>query len=111
MKALRFVLPFSCFNGLTQTCFVKTFLTHNKHLTFWFLEDNVPISAKSAEQILSLNLAKALPFLDFLITSLCNSSASSSFTLAPYPAFFFFGEKTDRPYLLMPFDFHHIFDF
>ena len=96
MKALRFVLPFLSFNGLTQTCFVKTFLTHNKHLTFQFLEDNVPISAKSSEQILSLNLAKALPFLDFLITGLCNSSASSSFTLAPYPVFFFAKKQIDH---------------
>ena len=32
-------------------------MTHNKYLTLLFLEDNDPISVKSASQILSLNLA------------------------------------------------------
>ena len=36
----------------------KISITHNKYLAFRFLEDNDPISAKSAAQILSLNLAK-----------------------------------------------------
>ena len=33
-------------------------MKRNKYLTFLFLDDNSPISAKSAAQILSLNLAK-----------------------------------------------------
>ena len=37
----------------------------NKYLTFLFLEDNDPISAKSAAQLLSLNLAQTLLFLIF----------------------------------------------
>ena len=32
-------------------------MTHNKYLTFLFFEGNDPILAKSAAQILSLNLA------------------------------------------------------
>ena len=36
---------------------MKTSMIHNKYLTFLLLEDNDPISAKSATQILSLNLA------------------------------------------------------
>ena len=36
---------------------MKTSMTHNKYLTFLFLKDNDPISAKSVAQILSLNLA------------------------------------------------------
>ena len=36
-------------------------MTHNKFLTFWSLEDNDPISAKSTAQILSLTLV-ALTF-------------------------------------------------
>ena len=32
-------------------------MTHNKYLAFLFLKNNDPISAKSADQILSLNLA------------------------------------------------------
>ena len=32
-------------------------MTHNKYLTFLFLEENDPTSAKSAAQILSLNPA------------------------------------------------------
>ena len=51
-------------------------MTHNKYLTFLFLEHNDPISAKSAAQILSLNLASTFLLLNFLVTGLCNSSAS-----------------------------------
>ena len=36
---------------------MKTSVTHNKYLTFLFFQDNDPISAKSATQILSLNVA------------------------------------------------------
>ena len=55
-------------------------MTHNKYLTFLFLEENDSISAKSAAQILALNLALTFLLLNFLITGLCNSLASSSFT-------------------------------
>ena len=35
---------------------MKTSMSHNEYLTPWFLEDNDPISAKSAGRILSLKL-------------------------------------------------------
>ena len=35
---------------------MKTFITQTKHFKFLFFEDNDPISAKYAAQILSLNL-------------------------------------------------------
>ena len=56
----RFIYYFTktiknCFNflfvkRLTLACLVKTSITHNKYLTCQFLEDNNPISAKSATQ-------------------------------------------------------------
>ena len=60
-------------------------MRHNIYLTFLFLEDNDPILAKSAEQILALNFTQPYLLLNFLITGLCNSSAGCSFTLAPNP--------------------------
>ena len=57
MKALRTVLPFLSFKGLNHAYFVKTSMAHNNYLTFLFFVDNDSISAKSAVQILSLNLA------------------------------------------------------
>ena len=85
-------------------------MTHNKYLTFLCFEDSDSITAKSAAQILSLNLAYAFLLLNLLITGLCNSSGSCSYTLIPDPVFFFF-EKTCRPYLLMLFDIYHSYDF
>ena len=61
-------------------------MTHNKYLTFRFLEDNDPISPKSAAQVLSLNLAKTFLHLNFLFFGLYNSSASS-FTFTPNTVF------------------------
>ena len=58
-------------------------MAHNEYLIFLFLEDNDPISTKSVAQILSLNLAKSFLLLNFLVTGLCNSIASCSFTLIP----------------------------
>ena len=55
----------------------------HKYLTFLFLEDNDPVSAKSAAQILALNLTWSFLLLNFVITGLCNSSASCSFTPIP----------------------------
>ena len=55
--ALRTVLPFLSFKGLTYAYLVKTPMTHNKYLTLLFFENNDSISAKSAAQILSLNFA------------------------------------------------------
>ena len=70
-------------------------MTHNKYLTFLFFEDNDSISAESAAQILSLNLAYTFLLFNFLITDLCNSSASCSFTLIPEP--FFLSKKPIYP--------------
>ena len=52
---------------------MKASMTHNKYLTLLLFEGNNFISAKSAAKILSLNLAQTIVFLNFLITSLCNS--------------------------------------
>ena len=62
-------------------------MTHNEYLTFLFLEDNDSISAKSAAQILSSNLAYTFLLLDFLITGFCNSLGSGLFTLILDPVF------------------------
>ena len=62
IKAFKTVLIFLTFKGLTYAHLVKTSMTYftfNKHLTFLFFEDNDPMSAKSAAQILSLNHEKA----------------------------------------------------
>ena len=52
-----------------------------------FSEDNDFISAKSAAQILSLNLAFTFVHLNFGTTDLCNSAVSCSFALSPNPCF------------------------
>ena len=57
IKALWNVLLFLSSKGLTHAYLVKTSIKNNKCLTFLFLEDNDPISGKSAPQILPLNLA------------------------------------------------------
>ena len=62
-------------------------MTHNKYLTLLFYLDNDSISAKSATQILPVNLAYASLLLEFLIIGLCNSSTSSPFALTPNPVF------------------------
>ena len=91
-------------------------MTHNKYLTFLFFEDSDSISSKSAAKILSLNLAWTFLFLNFLVTSLCSSSASYLFTLAPAllvvvaPGLFSY-QKTCRPYLPMLFDVYRICNF
>ena len=87
IKAFRTILAFLSFKGLTHAYVMKTSMTHNKFLTFLFFEGNDSISAKSACQILSLNLAYAFLLLDFLITGLDNCVASCSFTLIPEPLF------------------------
>ena len=57
-------------------------MIHYKYLIFLFFEDNDPISAKYAAQIFSSNLALTFLLLNFfLITGLCNSSASCSYTV------------------------------
>ena len=62
-------------------------MAHNKYLTYLFLffAGNDSISANRAAQILSLNLSYTFLLLNFLITGLCNSSASCPFTLIPDP--------------------------
>ena len=73
-----------CFKAWTYAYLAKTFMTqNNKYLTLLFLEDNDSISAKCAAKVLSVNLAQTILFLNFLITGLCNSSTSFSFTLTP----------------------------
>ena len=62
-------------------------MIHNKYLTLLFFVENDSISAKSAAQMLSLNLAQTFLLLNFLITGLWNSSASYSFTLISDPVF------------------------
>ena len=64
---------FLCFKDLTHAYLVKTSITHNKYLQAQLKEDNDPISAKSAAQILPLNLALTFLLLNFLITILRNS--------------------------------------
>ena len=56
-KNIKNFFAFLSFKGLTNAYLVKTSLTHNKHLTSLFFEENDHISAKSAAQILHLNLA------------------------------------------------------
>ena len=48
---------FYLFCLLTHGYLVKTSIAHNRYLTFLFFEVNGSISAKSAAQIMSLNLA------------------------------------------------------
>ena len=55
-KALRTVLLILLFKDLTHVYLEKTSMTHYKYSTFRFLEDNDPVSAKSAAQMLYLNL-------------------------------------------------------
>ena len=57
MKALKTVLPYLFFKGLTHAYLVKRSMTHNKYLKFLFFGDSDPIPAKSAAQIFSINLA------------------------------------------------------
>ena len=87
IKAFRAVLPFLSYKGLTHAYLVKATIKNNKYVTFLFFEDNVSISAKSAAKILSLNLAKAFLFLNFLVTGLSNSSVRCLFILAPDTVF------------------------
>ena len=87
IKALRTVSPFLPFEGLTHAYLMKTCITHNRYLIFFSFEDSDSISAKSAAHMLYLNLAYT--FLLFLITGLCNSLASRSFTLILDPVFFY----------------------
>ena len=62
IKALRTVLPFLSFKGLTHAYLVKTSMAHNKYLTFFFLEDNDSDSVKYAAQMFSLNLGHIFLF-------------------------------------------------
>ena len=49
--------PCVSFEGLTHAYLVKTSIAHNEYLRPWFFKDSDPISAESAAQILSFNLA------------------------------------------------------
>ena len=89
-------------------CIFQASIMHKKYLTFLFFEDNDSIAAKFTAQILSLNLAETFLLLNVLVTDLCNSSASRSFTLIPDPVFL---SRTYRPYLLMLFDTNNSYNF
>ena len=66
---------------------MKTSITQNKHLTPQLKEDNDPISTEFAAQILFLNLEYTLFLLNSLITGLCDSWTSASFTFFLDPVF------------------------
>ena len=65
IKALRTVLLFLSFKGLTYAYLLKPSMTHSKYLTFLFFEDNDLISAKSAAQILSRIDFSSFKFFDY----------------------------------------------
>ena len=85
------LMPFLSFKGIIQAYLLKTSITHNKNLNPLL---NLPInwiSAKSAPQILSLNLEQTVLFKKNLIIGLSNSSANFSLLtciLTPLPADF-----------------------
>ena len=70
------------FKGLTWEFLLKTPIMNNKYLTTQLLENNNPISTKSATQILSLNHAQNLLLLELFITGLCGFRASFSFGMS-----------------------------
>ena len=63
-KPVKAVLAFLSFKSLNQTN-LKTYVTHNKYLTYWFLEDNDQLSFNFAGQILSFNMAYTFLYLNF----------------------------------------------
>ena len=89
IKALKTVWPISSFKGLTQAYLVKTSFTNNKYLTFRLLEENDPISAKSAAQIVFESPVDSfswiLQLMDYITLQIV-----LQFTLPPDPGFFFF---------------------
>ena len=71
---------------------VKTSFTNNKYLTFRLLEENDPISAKSAAQIVFEypvdSFSWILQLMDYITLQIV-----LQFTLPPDPAFFFGGGR------------------
>ena len=92
-------MTFLTFKDLAHTHLAKRSMAYNNYLTFLFLEENDPIAAKSAVQILSLNLAWHFLFLICLVTGLCNSLSSCSCTLTPFT----------RTYLFLTILFYHAY--
>ena len=62
---------------MTVAYLAKISKPHNKYLTDKYLEGNDFISAKSAAQILTLNLAQTFLLLPFLVACLCTSCAGT----------------------------------
>ena len=104
-KPLRTVLAFLSTKGWTQAHLVRTSITHNNYWTPWLKEDNDPISAKYAAQILFLNLEYTFLLLIFLIFALWNSWASISFRFTSDPLFY------QKPYIHHVVDLVHIYKF
>ena len=69
-NALTILIPFLSFKGTTQAYLLKISITHNKYLIPLLYLLNNSISAKSAPQILSLNVEYTLLFSNFLIIGL-----------------------------------------
>ena len=102
---------FLSFKGLSHPYLVKTSITYSKYLTFRFLRDNDPISAKCSVQILSLNLAQTHLFLNFfkmLIQVILGLALHFHLILF---LILFICQKIYRQYLLMFFDIHLSQDF
>ena len=111
-KSIKDCFTFFIFQRINPSIFCKTSITHNKYLTFSFLKDNDPIAAKSAAQILPLNLAQTPLLLSFLVTGLCHYSAGFSldsllFCLSLSLLILFSYQKAYRPCFLMLFDIRH----
>ena len=69
-NALTILIPFLSFKGTTQAYLLKISITHNKNLIPLLYLLNNCVSAKSASQILSLNVKYTLLFPNFLIIGL-----------------------------------------
>ena len=103
-KNCRTVLTSLSFKGSYHAYLLKTFYNiPNVHIFIL-----IPISGKSAAQLLSLNLTYTFLLVNFSIIDLCDFSASCSCTLSCHSVFL---SKTCRPYLLMLFYIHHVYDF
>ena len=68
-EALRTVLPFLSFKGLTHAYLLQASLTHRKYLKLLFFIDNDSISVKSVSQVLCFKLVYTFILLLFLISA------------------------------------------
>ena len=88
---------------------MKTSITNNTFLAPWFLENNDPISSRSAAQTLSLSLAETPLFLNFLTTDFRSSWANCHLQILPFCLFLsglilFPYQKICRSYSSIPFE-------